>query len=267
VAQPVIHSVVLAWLEGKFGPTVVQTLLTNGRVHTDKVQARLEVTDQDWLFRCQHPDVASAGREWLTDIRMARVGTVVTTTVRNGCAFEAHGPSEATVPRLVGALIDALPHLDGERPVRSQAWLAADDDALDDVLDDLEDRRRWLPMLLVTPYTDTSVMAVDAAELASRLGGAAHVVSLTNDMTYALTDEYGKQGSAFNGAIRCFWPGFQLTRSNTHTLFLPSKKMADNQAERSRGFMRYVLEQVLSRFGAAAEVQKLVREQLPELAA
>lgn len=68
--------------------------------------------------------------------------------------------------------------------------------------------QRRLPVVVVSRHPSGDRI-VDAVSLAHQLAGLAHVeVLATHLAALALTDELGREHSAWNGAVRLYWPGF-----------------------------------------------------------
>jgi hypothetical protein len=62
----------------------------------------------------------------------------------------------------------------------------------------------------------------DPAQLARRLTGAAHVVSVDPEATYRISDALSPRLSAFGGAVRLYWPGFsEESNPLAHPLWTP----------------------------------------------
>jgi hypothetical protein len=94
---------------------------------------------------------------------------------------------------------------------------------LDALLSALQSKDRRLPIVLlsVDPFTDKPL--ADPVEVADKLVGLAHVYVLDDKWTaFALTDKIGKPLSCFNGAVRTYWPGFEIDANPfDHPVILP----------------------------------------------
>jgi hypothetical protein len=83
----------------------------------------------------------------------------------------------------------------------------------------LSDPHRRRPVLVLTIPVDGEP-ADDPSRLASALCGATHVVVLTKRAAGALTERFGEELSVWNGAVRCYSPGFSEQSSGAEHPFL-----------------------------------------------
>ncbi len=266
-----------AWVLEKFGAPLAERLLRDEVVQQEETTLAWAQKDGLLQFACSHPDQGKPERQWLTDLALVAPrapGDGVLLVVRNACRFRTQGPVVTSVPRFVRQWAQEMDCRDGGERLSAQAHPVRTAAELDNLLDLLENAKRLLPVLVVTPYSNANPetsAATDPAQLASRLAGMAHVVFLSEAMTYALSDEYGKQGSVFNGAVRCYLPGFRVTDAQTHHLYLPSRNAVDRAAASERaatqayGFQRFILEQVLGKTPRLSQVHELAKAWLPPL--
>lgn len=102
---------------------------------------------------------------------------------------------------------------------------------------------RRLPIVIVSEHGGETL----AGDLHERLGqdlcGLAHVVRLSTDAAWALTQSRGKEWSCYNGAVRLFWP-FQANGDNP------------------RAHPLWTFDQLQYRFDRAVDAREHLREQL-----
>ncbi len=79
-------------------------------------------------------------------------------------------------------------------------------DEIDDLITLVDEEARQLPVVAVSVPT-----AIDPVVLARRLAGAAHVVTLDSDASFALTERVGRHRSIFHGGVRTYPAGFRWT--------------------------------------------------------
>lgn len=86
-------------------------------------------------------------------------------------------------------------------------------------------RDRRLPVVFLTPYVSDEPCLIDGAWLAQRLAGVAVVAcAIGTTTTRELERHLGRQLNCFDGGVRIYWPGFDLSSSPTrHPLFLASR--------------------------------------------
>jgi hypothetical protein len=118
-------------------------------------------------------------------------------------------------PRLISDLISTGGARDGRHLLSTGLRAVRGLDGVEELVEGLLlDGDRRLPVVLFTPCTDTGTTTCGAAEVEDfcrRTLAMAHVVQL-GDMTdtYALSDRVGRQFSAWDGAIRVYWPRLAL---------------------------------------------------------
>lgn len=110
-------------------------------------------------------------------------------------------------PPVVRRVVDRLDiRVDGRRI--GQPWIltAADVPAY---VEFLTNRERRLPVLAISHDAEGEPF-LDRSRAADRLLGLAHVVEVDLQSSYAVTDTIGKTLSCYSGAVRMYWPGFQV---------------------------------------------------------
>lgn len=177
----------------------------------------LEVDDTIfWSFRAQHPDLESAGRTWVVDMGIAAApeGLVIgvrslSTTLATSTAM----PPKRTVPALANRLARRFGiEIDG-RLLTHQPWAISGHAKVKALAELIYSPSRTLPVVLVTQkqpgeLSDPATFAIDPHALAARVIGAAHVATIDYESNFELTDLVGRDGSAFNGSVRTYRPGF-----------------------------------------------------------
>lgn len=108
-------------------------------------------------------------------------------------------------------------------------------DAVDSLCQDLADQVRPHPIVLVSRRAHDDVPLVDAQQLAESLSGVAKVYELADKWSaFRLTELLGKTLSCYEGAVRIYWPRFNLqTDPFLHPLWRPWQLAADGSADRS----------------------------------
>jgi hypothetical protein len=95
------------------------------------------------------------------------------------------------------------------------------------VQDRLLSASRRLPIVVVSRTPIFDKWLVDPVELADRLAGIAEVIVLDDKWAgYALSEEVGKIYSCYNGAVRLYWPDFDLQESPYSPIYIPEKVSA-----------------------------------------
>ena len=219
---------VLSWMASKYGAEPPASW-KEGRVAFGEdsgawVLHRLEdraamLWQLDWH---RHDD---AGMVWQTRCQIGAADGALRFTVRIAIdsADDRLAPARYEVgrPGVIPRLAKSVGiHQDGRRLTAQPSIASAGGVA--DLVDLLLAPTRRLPVVVLTPMGETGQGLVDPGNLAFRLIGLAHVVQIPERLaTFALTDRLGQLLSVFGGAVRVYWPGFQLDSSPwDHPLWL-----------------------------------------------
>lgn len=179
--------------------------------------------------------LAVAGRVWTTEVALARQGSGLRFGIRVFCASLPYAIQEIalTRPRVVVELALQF-ELRDVHAIKSQPWHISSEGELERFRDLLLDRKRSLPVYLLTQPNEeklglhTAPFLLDADDLARRTFGLAHVVTLPNDLGFRWTNMVGKPWSAYLGAVRTYRPGlrFEEDRPTDHPLAIADRILA-----------------------------------------
>ncbi len=176
-----------------------------------------------WCVRLEHPDTpygdrpAVAGRTWTNDIGFAQRDDGVEVGIRTFCASLPYGNADVamTRPRLVVELAQRIGLAD-VRTLSREPWALETADDIDELNAMLCDPGRRLPVVMLTQPDKQQLGANVAAyvlqprELAKKLLGLAHVVTLPWELGYQWTERVGKPWSVYLGAVRTYMPGLDF---------------------------------------------------------
>lgn len=166
-----------------------------------------------FIFRCSHPDIRIPGRLWITDVTVCPSGERLLLAVQLSVS-SLHNCTEE-VPFSRPAFVRTLIEKVGVRdilPLSSQPHRVADAADAERLVQFLEDPARQLPAVVLTPCYRLEDSRYDGytmspEQMALDLMGTAHVFCLSDDANTALTERVGKSWSAYNGAVRTYYPG------------------------------------------------------------
>lgn len=178
------------------------------------------IDDRSWSLRLTHPDaplpgrLPVPGRTWRTELALARTeagGMRFAARVICASMEYATQPIAFTRPRIVNDLADRY-GLEDVRSLTGTAWELDSDSDLVEFRDFLLDHRRTLPVYLVSSVSASGkdYELVDAADLAIRARGLAHVATIGTRLSYEWTALVGKVWSAYNGAVRTYLPALSF---------------------------------------------------------
>ena len=171
-----------------------------------------------FVLRAAHPDGAIPGRMWIVDTQLHDAG--------DGCVFSVRvsvtSPQSCTedvpfsCPQFVWLIIEQVGLSDIVHITNQPHSLSSQQD-VDCFLSFLEEPERQLPAVLVTPCglpdaAGTEYM-MDALRMAKDLAGVAHIFVISPEANEYLTASVGQQWSAFNGAVRTYYPGLSFAES------------------------------------------------------
>lgn len=205
-----------------------------------------------WAARLDDADKQIPLRTWITEIGVGidPSGDILF-GVRLICA--TRGPDEAferSIPGFVKAIISSGPaELDGVVLRKEPRVLSSEGDVAD-LVTLLEDQKRQSNVIVcVLPEgsSDPDDAAVSVRDLQSRLLGVAHVVAITAQASFALTDSVGRELSVFHQAVRTYRPGFRawIDQPSNHPFALPNR-IASWDESGAVSFERWVANQSLA---------------------
>jgi hypothetical protein len=168
--------------------------------------ARVEMADRHDGPRTIDIGLHASGADALLEVRLTR-------------RTPTDLPFFPEVPGFVRAIARDVGAYDGSFRVTSEPHAIVDVAGVAKLVEALLDRDRRLAVFVASePY------AVDLRALAQEAYGAAHVVALIADMTFALTDAIGRDFSVFGGAVRTYRPALDRFRDDRsrHPLMMPA---------------------------------------------
>lgn len=203
-----------------------------------------------WCFRISDADKEIARRNWTTEAGILLDDSGVLFGCRLQCVALGESPNfVATIPGVVAQVVNHhASYLDGRR-ISLKAWNVDSESAVVELVDLLLDSARSRPVIVISlgdkdGHDGRGV--IDADDLARLTVGAAHVVTLTGNASYALTDQLGKQFSVFHQAVRTYRPRLDVNEDapTEHPIALPGsiEERADGGA---MAFKRFLVERAL----------------------
>ena len=175
-----------------------------------------------FVFRAAHPDVSVPGRMWIVDTQLHKseneyiFSVRVSVTSLQSCTEDV----PFSCPQFVQLIIEHVGISDIIN-ISNQPHLLLSKKDVDDFLLLLENSKRQLPAIILTPcyQSDASVSdgyMMDATQMAKTLSGVAHVFIISAEANEYLTESVGQQWSAFNGAVRTYYPNLSFAESDPY---------------------------------------------------
>ena len=125
----------------------------------------------------------------------------------------------------VRSILETIESFDGEVEVLSIPEYVADDLDMERLVDEIEDDKRTMPLVILTEHTKGESPDLDAAYAAEVTAGFAHIRIVSEQATYRLSDIIGKSNSAFLGYGRSYEPGFGRSRDRNMSVGIHAAKL------------------------------------------
>jgi len=214
----------------------------SGGRNSNGVQLKTEGSEI-WAIRADDPDKTVPERVWTTEVAVGLLpeesarfsARLLCSTPENDLVIEPHTPG------FVLQVVNACKLVRGNVPLSIEPMAIATDSEADELIKHLIDPKRELPTFVVTlpPGIDTAHPHLDVGKLSRAMLGLAHLAIVHADMTWHLTDRFGKFRSVFGGAARAYMPGFdEAADPYAHRLVLADQISASGGGERCSRWMR-----------------------------
>lgn len=215
-----------------------------------------------WTVRFDDDDTTIASRHWVIETALAEqaVAEPILFGLRLQCVARGQNPPyDRTVPTFVRDLITSCDaRLDGRR-VSLTPWIVDSEERVSDLVMLLEsDYRKADVIVFALPENsaDVSQTVISASDVARDIAGAAHVVIITSDASFHLSDAVGREFSVFRQAVRTYRPGFDPGTEEpfAHPLGMPNRVSSFSGGP--EGYKRFLISDVLRRTVEGRDSQK-----------
>jgi hypothetical protein len=206
-----------------------------------------EKDSRTWALRVEDPDREMAGRIWTTELSLlSRRNQATSFTVRQlvGSPEISLEEVEPHVPGIVrqiikrpGLMSGGFQLADYPLPIKSEA-------GADLLLRALIEPSRTLPIIVLTvpsSSADEYAPLLNATILSQACAGLAIVVVIPSRYTWKLTQEFGRQLSVYEGAVRIYQKGFSIDANpfSGHDLILPDRFTTPEGSARTMKRLRW----------------------------
>lgn len=187
-------------------------------VHETEGEAHLAVetaSDGQRLLTLTQADDGDPDLSWVSEVGLGQPGTPLYTTVRVRLAATPSAmltpvEYEFGTPTVVRTLLRAFPVFDAGEQM-SPTPVVLGHSSMPRLVEWLLDPSRRLPVVVVSRTLGDSRLRIDVGALSKELAGLAHVRVLASELaSWNLTDEIGAPLSAWDGAVRAYFPGFSV---------------------------------------------------------
>jgi hypothetical protein len=265
------RAIVLGWIQEKLGRTLPKSIVEGGtdseELHGQRIETVSLEAGREWCLRYSRPDEplgdrpAEAGRTWSTDVALVVRREHVDLAVRDRCSStqsENSSPPRFR-PRFVRDLVDRVDVRDVAR-LSCDPWVVESDSQLDVLHALVQERRRRLPVVLLTEVDERRVpiethrFLLDERWLASNCRGIAHVFVMPRAQSFGWSGRVGRTWSAFQGAVRIYRPGLDFAEDalHDHPLVMPERILAFAEDGRTmeEAFQRHLRDQLVAHSAA-----------------
>lgn len=126
-------------------------------------------------------------------------------------------------PRIIGTMLRQFICTCGDARLTNEPWevTAA---WIDKFVQRVKSPRRRLPIILVSRTTDSEKCLIDPSQLAEQVAGIAETHYLADKWAaFALSNSIEVNYRCFNGAVRMYWPDFDVVKAPFSPVYLPDK--------------------------------------------
>ncbi|WP_146113070.1 hypothetical protein [Paracoccus yeei] len=206
-----------------------------------------------WTLRFDDDDRTVAGRSWVIETALAEQenDSRVLFGLRLQCIARGENPPyDRSIPGFARDVISACDARLDNRKVTLKPWTVDTEDEVDQLVDLLLSKRRKSDVVVVSlsEYSnDRSDELISSERLARDLAGAAHVVVISGEAAFHLSDRVGREFSVFQQAVRTYRPGFD---PNSEAPFAHPLGLADRIRHWNGGpdaYRRFISSEVLRR--------------------
>lgn len=205
-------------------------------------------TSDIWAIRADDPDKHVAERVWTTEVVVGLQpdepakfsARLLVSTPETDLQIEPHTPG------LIQQVVENCGLICGMKRLSVEPITYETEADAEDLIDDLTDPHRQLPIFVVTLTEDgqTDHSTLNTAALSRAMLGIAHVALLHPEAAQRLTERLGKLKSVFGGAARVYLPGFSLDADPyIHRLVLANQLDTIEGAARTTRWIRQLAAQ------------------------
>ena len=249
---------ILKFAERRAGGALPREALEGNALSTDDIGARrIEGIAIDspryWTLRFDDDDRAVASRSWVIETALAAQDEdgPVLFGLRLQCIARGENPEyDRSIPTFARDVISACDaRMDGRR-VTLSPWIIDTEEEVDELVDLLRSESRAGDVVVLSlpeHSNDLSDELISSDRLARELAGAAHVVVISGQAAFQLSDRVGREFSVFNQAVRTYRPGFD---PDTEAPFAHPLGLADRIRNWDGGpdaYRRFISSEVLRR--------------------
>lgn len=215
----IAQSYLFSYLSGKL-PDLPKDIFARDSFDNDTgsfASERIKTGDLDiWSSRLNEPDSEVAGRVWSLELTIGNTSKGATfgsrlVCVSNKLDFEF----DPAVPRVYRELASKnILYSDGTR-LKTHPFDITNEDDVDWLVTLINNPKRWRNIVVVAT-DEKGNTALNANLIASRLCGTAHVVRISPDASFILSDSISRYLSVFDRGVRIYRPTSSVEDDDIH---------------------------------------------------
>ena len=236
-----ICTIVYNWAKGKCQGTfpVPATIQSVNRIQTDTGKMLGVVYDPNKHFfslKLSHPDREVAGRYWSVDVELVEQEHALHFAVRQSVSSlkSCKVPIPYSRPTFIKNIALNIGLIDCGKNIAEDVMIVQTEDDVTNLATFLSNLNRQLPVVVISQCNEgdgNNGYLINGQKVAKDLLGYAHVVQLTKESTYMLTELVGADLSVYDGAVRTYYPGLIFDESNKYEHPLVTKWGIWNSSE------------------------------------
>jgi len=235
---------ILKWISKRSGSSLPKEawnfdkfeLLSGGRTTLG-----CNIVDEDiklWAVTNDDPDKKIPQRTWTTEISLYEINNSINITLRLIVNTSEENISISPhIPGIIRQIIDKGINIkDGIFSVKNKIIEVNTKESAEFLVEYLSDSGRKLPTIVLSGDERLDVdfpeyfSKFNCNSLQKSISGLVNIFKIDSNLTYLISDSFGKSRSVFNGAARIYFPGFDYDSDPfSHYLYLSSDFIKDSK--------------------------------------
>lgn len=244
------RNVLLRWLKEKQRISdIPKSAWEGGSFEIDALPSysvAVESFEDLWALRFDKADDRVSGRIWRSEAIIGPSGGVALVGVRLTVVSREWGiPYFKSVPRVILDLAQSPGLVDYGTALQPAPIEIDTTEDVDRLVVLLESRSRSRPVYVISKTTN-SALELDVVRLAQRTAGLAHIVRISREAAWTLSEVVGRELSVYGDAIRTYKPGFDRYAGAWEDHPLATSDWIRRRFGNAEGFMTMLIDNAIS---------------------
>lgn len=212
---------VLRWMRNRAGKSLPKQAWKGesfglAEIGSQLVEATFLKENHYWAARLDDADKNTPDRSWVTETAIAKDknNERILFGARLTCVTRGEDtPFDPTIPGFVRQIVSKFDVIIDGRMVSKEPWIVDTPEEVQTLIKLITNPNRHQDAIVISTHDQSngaSPTLISENSVSERLLGAAHVVVITTEASYALTNIVGKELSVFRRAVRTYKPDFDL---------------------------------------------------------